>query len=151
MGTISLLLLMRILYFSRVFWRTLKALLFPWLCMSTLHFHKCCMSAIEFSLNVCKFHFILSLYLGEIGLTVSFTPMMWYEIVLFWNTSGQLAVIWITKPTLFDFRLLCRYIIACQCLQLTLKHCFWTWYTYFKALFGPSYDPLQLNDYWISS
>lgn len=40
------------------------------------HFYKCFMSTTEFYPNVCKFYFILPLYLDKICLTISFTSMI---------------------------------------------------------------------------
>lgn len=51
----------------------------------------------------------------------------------FGNTADQLAPIWITKPILFDFEFVCRYMIAWKCLQLTFRNYFWTWYICFQA------------------
>lgn len=93
---------------------------------------------------------LFSLLKEEIGLIIPLTSWCKYEIVLFWDTSGQLTAIRITKPTLFDFGFLCIYIIACQCLQLTLRNYFWTWYICFQASNWFFIRSAVIGYYWIS-
>lgn len=62
---------------------------------------------------------LFSLFKEKIGLIISFISWCKYEIVLFWDTSGQLTAIWITKPILFDFGFLCVYIYNCLSVSST--------------------------------